>query len=314
MSVPRKDTSRQMKLGAFVFNRGHHIAGWRSTHTGSDKVLDPAHYVDIARTAERGKFDMIFCEDGLAWRGKDIRSLARQARASIFEPLTLLAYLAANTSRIGLVATASTTFNEPFHVARKFASLDHLSGGRAGWNLVTSLADAEAANFGQSGIAKHADRYERAEEFIDVVLGLWSSWEDDAIVIDRESGIFHDYKKIKPLNHKGKHFDVAGPLNISRSPQGYPVIVQAGASDAGKKIAARTAEVVFVSIQNLKDSAEFYKDLKDRMPEFGRSPDELKIMPGISPVVGRTEKEAREKYADLASLDPSRSSGLAAID
>jgi FMN-dependent oxidoreductase (nitrilotriacetate monooxygenase family) len=216
-----------------------------------------------------------------------------------------LSALAAVTSRIGLVATTSTSFNEPYNVARRFASLDHLSGGRAGWNLVTSATDLEAANFGNDKIALHADRYARAEEFVDVVLGLWNSWDDDAILIDRESGQFSRPNGFRPLNHRGTYFEVRGPLNISRTPQGQPVLVQAGSSGPGKDLAARTAEIVFTANQTLAEAVEFYGDLKERMGRFGREPGDLKIMPGLFPVVGRTDAEARAKFEELQSLvDP----------
>jgi FMN-dependent oxidoreductase (nitrilotriacetate monooxygenase family) len=295
----------KLGLGAFFYATGHHIAGWRHPSSEADGGLNLERYIGWAQRAEAAKFDLIFLEDGTGIRDGSLRSSERTARSSHFEPVTLLSALAAVTSRIGLVATTSTSFNEPYNVARRFASLDHLSGGRAGWNLVTSATDLEAANFGNDKIALHADRYARAEEFVDVVLGLWNSWDDDAILIDRESGQFSRPNGFRPLNHRGTYFEVRGPLNISRTPQGQPVLVQAGSSGPGKDLAARTAEIVFTANQTLAEAVEFYGDLKERMGRFGREPGDLKIMPGLFPVVGRTEAEARAKFEELQSLvDP----------
>lgn len=298
----RQDT---LRLGAFFYATGHHVAGWRHPSSEADGGLNLERYVGWARRAEAAKFDLVFLEDGTGIRDSNLRSSERTARSAHFEPVTLLSALAAVTSRIGLVATTSTTFNEPYNVARRFASLDHLSGGRAGWNLVTSTTDAEAANFGNAGIARHTDRYARAEEFIDVVLGLWNTWDDGAVVIDRESGQFSKPDGFRPLNHRGAHFEVRGPLNISRTPQGQPVLVQAGSSGPGKDLAARTAEVVFTANQTLAEAIEFTGDLKARLPRFGRVADDLKVMPGLFPVVGRSEAEARTKFEALQALiDP----------
>jgi FMN-dependent oxidoreductase (nitrilotriacetate monooxygenase family) len=295
----------KLGLGAFFYATGHHIAGWRHPSSEADGGLNLERYIGWAQRAEAAKFDLIFLEDGTGIRDGSLRSSERTARSSHFEPVTLLSALAAVTSRIGLVATTSTSFNEPYNVARRFASLDHLSGGRAGWNLVTSATDLEAANFGNDKIALHADRYARAEEFVDVVLGLWNSWDDDAILIDRESGQFSRPNGFRPLNHRGTYFEVRGPLNISRTPQGQPVLVQAGSSGPGKDLAARTAEIVFTANQTLAEAVEFYGDLKERMGRFGREPGDLKIMPGLFPVVGRTDAEARAKFEELQSLvDP----------
>lgn len=298
----RHDT---LRLGAFFYATGHHVAGWRHPSSEADGGLNLARYVGWAQRAEAAKFDLVFLEDGTGIRDTNLRSSERTARSAHFEPVTLLSALAAVTSRIGLVATTSTSFNEPYNVARRFASLDHLSGGRAGWNLVTSTTDAEAANFGNDRIARHTDRYERAEEFADVVLGLWNSWDDGAVVIDRESGQFSKPDGFRPLNHRGTHFEVRGPLNISRTPQGQPVLVQAGSSGPGKDLAARTAEIVFTANQTLAEAVEFYGDLKARLPRFGRTADDLKVMPGLFPVVGRSEAEARAKFEALQDLiDP----------
>ena len=295
----------QLRLGAFFYATGHHVAGWRHPASEADGGLNLARYIGWARRAEAAKFDLVFLEDGSGIRDADPRSSVRTARSSHFEPVTLLSALAAVTGRIGLVATSSTSFNAPFSVARNFASLDHLSGGRAGWNLVTSATDLEAANFGLAGIPDHADRYERAEEFVDVVLGLWNTWDDDAVIIDKASGLFAREGSVRPLDHAGRHFKVRGPLNISRTPQGQPVTVQAGSSGPGKDLAARTAEVVFTAYQTAAEAHEFHGDLKHRAARFGRSPDDIKIMPGLFPVVGRSEAEARAKFQELQDLvDP----------
>jgi FMN-dependent oxidoreductase (nitrilotriacetate monooxygenase family) len=229
--------------------------------------------------------------------------LSRSDEWSIgFEPVTLLSALSTVTERIGLVATASTTFHEPYNIARFFGSLDQLSSGRAGWNLVTSSNELEARNFSGVPHLRHADRYDRANEFIDVVLGLWNSWEDEAFLRDKESGLFFDPDKLHVLDHKGRHFEVRGPLNVSRSPQGHPVVIQAGSSEVGQELAARTAEVVFTAQRTLQEAQKFYSELKGRLAKYGRAPDDLKIMPGVFPVVGRTEAEAREKFEELQNL------------
>ncbi|MDW3684857.1 LLM class flavin-dependent oxidoreductase [Cupriavidus sp. CV2] len=293
---------RQLKLGAFLQATGHHVAGWRHPGAQANAGQSLAHYVRLAQRAEAAQFDTIFLADGVAIRSLDDATLPRTARAASFEPLTLLCALAAVTERIGLVATVSTTYNEPFHVARKFASLDHLSGGRAGWNVVTSWSDAEARNFNLDKHPEHADRYARAEEFVDVVTGLWDTWEDDAFLYDKDSGLHFAPDKLHALDHHGKHFQVRGPLNVSRPPQGHPVIVQAGSSEAGQELAARTAEVIFTAQQSLEDAQAFYQGLKGRMARYGRTPDQLKIMPGVFPVIGRSEAEAKEKFEALQNL------------
>ncbi|QRX83291.1 LLM class flavin-dependent oxidoreductase [Glaciimonas sp. PAMC28666] len=295
-----------MKLGAFLQATGHHVAGWRHPDAEANAGRSIAHYRQIAQTAERAKFDALFLADGVAIRAHDTDTLYRTARGATFEPLTLLSALSAVTERIGLVATVSTTYNEPFHVARKFASLDHLSDGRAGWNVVTSWSDAEARNFNLDKHPEHGARYERAEEFVDVVKGLWDSWEDDAFTLDKASGTHFDPTKLHTLNHHGRHFSVRGPLNVARPIQGHPVIVQAGSSERGQELAARTAEVIFTAQQSLEDAQKFYAGLKGKLAKYGRDPSRLKIMPGVFPVVGRTEAEAQEKHEQLQSLiDPS---------
>ncbi|MEK7887299.1 LLM class flavin-dependent oxidoreductase [Burkholderia contaminans] len=296
-----------LHLGAFLYPTGHHIAAWRHPDSQADAGVDFGHYVRLAQAAEAAKFDLVFLADGVGTRGDDVEFLSRTAHSYVaqFEPLTLLSALAAVTERIGLVGTASTSFNEPFHIARKFASLDHISGGRAGWNLVTSSSAHEARNFNRDAHFDHAERYARAEEFADVVRGLWDSWDDDAFVRDRASGRFFDPRKRHVLDHRGRFFQVRGPLNVARPPQGHPVVVQAGSSPAGTRLAARTAEVIFTAQQTLDDAVAFYADVKGQLAAFGRDPDTLKIMPGVFPVVGRTESEAKEKFDALQSLiDP----------
>jgi FMN-dependent oxidoreductase (nitrilotriacetate monooxygenase family) len=291
-----------LKLGAFLMATGHHIAAWRHPQAEANAGHDFRHYLGLAQAAERAKFDLVFLADTNGIRERAIEPLSRYGRVVTFEPLTLLSALAPLTSNIGFVATASTTYNEPFHLARAFASLDHLSGGRAGWNLVTSSSDSEAFNFNRDTHPPHADRYERAREFAQVVTGLWDSWEDDAFLRDKASGTYFDPDKLHVLNHRGKHFQVQGPLNVARSPQGHPVVVQAGSSDAGRELAAETAEVIFTAAQTLEEGQSFYADVKARLARYGRHPDELKVMPGVFPVVGRTEAEAQEKFERLQAL------------
>lgn len=296
---------KQIKLGAFLMQTGHHIAGWRHPKAQADAGVNFGHYVQLAQKAEAAKFDAIFLADGVSVRSDDLDSLARTARSDHFEPLTLLSALAAVTEHIGLIGTASTSYHEPYNLARKFASLDQISGGRSGWNLVTSATTSEAQNFNRNTQIAHADRYRRAAEFHDVVTGLWDSWEDDAFTRDKESGVYLDTDKLHTLNHRGLHFQVRGPLNVARSPQGRPVVVQAGASEDGRELAARTAEVIFVAHQTLEEAQTFYADIKRRVQHYGRQPDDVKIMPGIFPVVGRTQEEAEAKFEQLQSLiDP----------
>jgi len=296
-----------LRLGAFLVAPGYHIASWRHPHAHADGGLDFGHYRDLVQTAERGLFDLVFLSDGLGIRipFRDADELSRQGRLVQFEPLTLLSALAVHTTHIGLAATASTSYNEPFNLARKFASLDHLSAGRSGWNVVTSVTDAEARNFNLDRQAEHVARYHRAREFMEVVTGLWDSWEDDAFLYDKESGRFFDPEKLHILGHKGEHFQVRGPLNVARPPQGHPVIVQAGSSPDGQDFAARWAEVVFTVQQTLDGAQAYYRGLKKQVADYGRDPDQVKILPGAFIVVGRTQAEAEDKYATLQDLvDP----------
>ncbi len=294
---------RMMKLGAFVHETGQHVAAWRHPDAYAESGTNFAQAADVAQTAERGLFDLFFLADSAAvsvFGSPDSRG--RMAKTVKFEPITMLSALAAVTSRIGLVATTSSTYNEPYTLARQFASLDHISGGRAGWNLVTSNNEAEAFNHGRDQHVAHADRYDRASEFAEIVTGLWDSWEPDAFIRDKESGVYFDPAKMHTLNHRGPYFAVRGPLNVAASPQGRPVLVQAGASDIGRDLAARTAEVVFTAQTTFEQASGFYADVMNRLPAYGRSPDQVRILPGIYPVVGRTEAEAREKFDFLQSL------------
>jgi FMN-dependent oxidoreductase (nitrilotriacetate monooxygenase family) len=293
---------RQLHLGAFMRPIGIHTAWWRYPGGYPDANFNFEHLAHFARRLEAAKFDAFFMADHLAVMNMPMAALRRSATVTSFDPLTLLPALAVLTERIGLIATASTTYNEPYHVARKFASLDHISKGRAGWNLVTSGNPDEALNFGRDAHLEHATRYARAREFFDVVTGLWDSFADDAFPMDPESGLFVDPAKIHVLDHRGAFLKVKGPLNVARPVQGWPVIVQAGASEAGKQIAAETAEMVFGSGSTLEAAQAFYADVKGRMPAVGRDPDSLKILPGCFVVLGETEEEARAKKARLDDL------------
>ncbi|WP_439624778.1 LLM class flavin-dependent oxidoreductase [Shinella sp.] len=295
-------SQRQLKLGAFLMAPGHHVAAWRHPSARADLGKSFAEYAKIAKALEAAKFDLLFLDDTVAVKNTSRDVGPRLSRAAFFEPFTLLSGLAALTETIGLVGTVSTTFNEPYNLARKFASLDLISSGRAGWNLVTSNTQEEWANFNPGRHLSHGDRYERAEEFVDVVTGLWNSYDDDAFLYDKENGLYYDPDKQHALNHEGRQFSVRGPLNVARSPQGQPVVVQAGSSEPGKNLAARTAEVVFTAQQTLADAQAFYADLKGRMARYGRHPDDLKIMPGVFPVVGRTRAEAHAKFEELQEL------------
>ena len=297
---------RTIKLGVSMIGLGYHLANWRHPDAPADGNMSLQHFVRVIQAAERGLFDMGFLADGVGIRFHDEPkgALCRTAKNVQFEPLTLLSALAMVTKNIGLVATASTTYNEPYHVARKFASLDHISGGRAGWNVVTSVTDMEARNFNRDAAPGYV-RYDRAAEFVAVVRGLWDSWEDDAFVRDKASGINYDPTKLHVLNHSGPNFKVAGPLNVARTPQGAPVIVQAGASEQGRELAAATADVVYAAAQTLEAAQAYYASVKGRMAKYGRHPDELKIMPVLMAIPGRTRQEAQDRYDILQELvDP----------
>ena len=298
-----------LKLGAFLSTPGNHLAGWRHPRAITTVDMDFKEYARIARVAEAARFDTIFFQDTAAVAGSQALargdfSRARLSRTVKLEPTALLSALAAITERIGLVATMTTTYNEPYNVARRFASLDHLSGGRAGWNLVTSQIEDEAQNFGFDAHLDHAARYARASEFYDVVVGLWDSWEEGGLIRDKASGVYMDRERVHFLDHVGEHFRVRGPLNVTRTPQGRPVVAQAGSSEAGRELAARTADVVFTAQTQLGEAQAFYADVKGRMGTYGRVPDDLKIMPGITPVIGATAAEAQERYEELQALLP----------
>ena len=295
----------QMKLGMFYWPCGHHIAAWRHPDGVADSGANLAHLVEIARLAERGLFDMFFMADSVSfWRGS-LESMTHDSYGTWIEPFTLMCALAQHTSHLGLVCTATTTYDQPYSLARRFASLDLISGGRAGWNLVTSANRSEADSFGLAEHVEKSERYRRAREFAQTVRGLWNSWGDDAFVRDKRTGIYFDRDRLQVMEHAGEFFRVRGPLNVSPSPQGEPVLVQAGASDDGRALAAETAEVIFGAQQTLAGAQAFYADVKARMAAHGRDPDGLKIMPGLLVALGRTHDEAVDKYEALQELiDP----------
>ncbi|MER2154939.1 MAG: LLM class flavin-dependent oxidoreductase [Solibacillus sp.] len=290
-------TKKQMKLGVFLMGTGHHIASWRHPDAQADASENVEFFKEVAVKAEQGKLDMLFLSDGLSFN--ELSHPAEQVR---FEPLTLLSVLSTVTKNIGLTATASTTYNEPFHIARKFSSLDHLSGGRAAWNIVTSYYSAEASNFNKDQHLDHSLRYERADEFVEVVKGLWDSYEDGALARNKQTGEYITKGKLHTLNHKGEYYAVRGPLNSSRPPQGRPVLVQAGSSESGTTLAAQQADVIFTAQQTLEDAQQFYKKLKDKAVAAGRDRDDIKIMPGVSIYVAETKEKAYAKYEELQQL------------
>ena len=299
---------KPMHLGMSIRGLGYHPAAWRHPDVPADGTLRFEHYARSAQAAERGKCDLIFFADGIGIRERDIPrgSLARSGYEIVeMEPMTLLPALAVVTQHIGLVTTASTTYNEPFNIARKFATLDLISNGRAGWNVVTSWSEAEARNFNREQHVDYETRYARAAEFVEVVKGLWDSWEEDAFPFDKQSGQFFDEAKMHVLDHKGRFFSVRGPLNVGCLPQVHPVIVQAGASEQGRELAAATADLVYAVHPSKTVAQAFYTDIKRRLPKYERSADDLKILPALRPVVARTAQEARAKYDQLQELlDP----------
>nr|MDT0658316.1 LLM class flavin-dependent oxidoreductase [Micromonospora sp. DSM 115978] len=290
-----------MHLNGFLMNVGYHAGAWRHPRTDITRINDVRYFQHLARTAERGAFDSVFFADGLS-----VGQTLRHHPYAVFEPLTLLSAVAVATQRIGLIATASTTFSDPFTMARAFASLDHISGGRIGWNIVTSTGDRDAQNFGLDALPPHADRYRRASEFVDVATKLWDSWEDDALLLDTERGFFADPDRVHEINHRGEEFTVRGPLTSPRPPQGRPLLVQAGSSPAGRDFAARYAEVVFTAQPTFQAARDFYRDLKGRVEEAGRDSTMVKILPGICPVIGTTTADAKALHDELDGLtDPS---------
>ncbi|RDJ23130.1 FMN-dependent monooxygenase [Bosea caraganae] len=288
---------RQLTLNLFIYPGGHHEAAWRYKDSEPQRVLDIGYYQELARRAEAAKFDAIFFADGPSLP-ENIRYSARLR----FEPITWLTAIAAATSRIGLIGTASTTYNEPYNLARLFASLDHISNGRAGWNIVTTSDAGAAQNFGLPEHPPHGERYEKAREFLEVVTKLWDSWEDDALVADAESGVFADADKVHRIDHAGKHYRVRGPLNVARPPQGRPVYVQAGSSEDGRSFAAQHAEAIFTAHQTLASAQAFYDDIKKRAVALGRHPEHVRILPGISPFIGSTQAEADRLEEEINDL------------
>jgi FMN-dependent oxidoreductase (nitrilotriacetate monooxygenase family) len=293
---------KQLHLGAFMRPVSLHTGAWRYPGSYPDANFNFAHIRSFAQKLEAAKFDAFFMADHLAVLNMPVEALKRSHTVTSFEPFTLLSALAATTERIGLVATASTTFDAPYHVARRFASLDHISNGRAGWNIVTTANPDAALNFGLEEHVEHGERYHHAREFYDVVTGLWDSFADDAFIRDAQSGLYFDPEKMRVLGHKGEELNVRGPLNIARPPQGWPVIVQAGQSEPGRQLAAETAEVIFCAPRDLDAGKAFYADIKSRVGKAGRSPGHVKILPAAFVIVGDTLEEAREKRARLDSL------------
>jgi FMN-dependent oxidoreductase (nitrilotriacetate monooxygenase family) len=300
-------TKKQLHLNAFLLGTGQHMAAWRHPNSLVGGNFSPEHFKNLVQIAERGKFDAIFLGDvvGLAANTPEVRS--QNASTFSLDPLTLLSYLSTFTQHIGLISTVSTSYLEPYHLARKFATLDIISGGRAAWNLVTSGTDFEAQNFGLDEQRKHADRYKIATEYIKVVKGLWDSFDDDAFEYDKENAQYYDTNKLHELNHKGEYFRVKGPLNVKRPVQGHPVIVQAGSSNEGQELAAATAEVVFTAQNNITDAIAFYSGLKSRLVKYGREQNDLLILPGLNFVIGETEADAKRKYDELQDLIPDAS-------
>jgi FMN-dependent oxidoreductase (nitrilotriacetate monooxygenase family) len=288
---------RTLHLNAFLMSTGHHEASWRLAESNPYANTDVAHYQRLAQIAERGKLDSVFFADSPV-----LFSDVGRRPSGALEPTVLLTAIAAVTTHIGLIATASTTYNDPYNLARRFASVDHVSNGRAGWNVVTTAGPDAARNFGLDDQPSHAARYERAAEFLEVAQKLWDSWDDDAALVDKESGVWGDNTKVRTIDHIGQHFRVRGPLNVPRSPQGHPLIVQAGSSEDGRSFAAQYAEAVFTAHQTLPDAQQFYADMKRRAAAVGRDPSGMKILPGIVPVIGSTEAEATRLERELDDL------------
>lgn len=303
MNAPKK----QMTLGCSMVANGSHKAGWRHPNARTDSSTKFGIWKEMTKELEAAKVHFMFLADGAAVRVEAVTDEALSYSGGTghidkFEPLTLLSAISVVTEKLGLVATASTTYNEPYTIARKYASLDHLSDGRAGWNVVTTWSENEAQNFNRSSNPAHSDRYARAEEFIDVVMGLWDSWEDGAFLRDKESGRYFDASKLHRLNYKSENFGVRGPLNIERPVQGYPVIAQAGSSDPGQELAARTADIVYTQALRIEDARSFYESVKGRMAKYGRPRDALQILPGLHVILGSTEAEAQRNLSELQDL------------
>ena len=298
------DKKRQMKLGFSVTPNGSHKAGWRHPDAWNGGGLDIDQWKEVAQAAERGKIHFIFWADSGTLRSQapTVEALSYNSRIEVLEPTTEIAAISQWTKHIGFIATASTSFNEPYNIARRYASLDHITKGRVGWNVVSSQVELEAQNFNLDKLYEHDSRYRRAEECLDVVKGLWDSWDDDAFCRDKESGRYFSPDKMHILNHKGEFYKVRGPLNVPRPTQGHPVIAQAGASEPGRELAARTADMIYTAQQELEGAKAFYSDVKGRMAKYGRAPSELLVMPGMNPIIGRTDAEAREKQQYLEEL------------
>ncbi|MGG3470346.1 LLM class flavin-dependent oxidoreductase [Neobacillus pocheonensis] len=290
--------SQTMHLNLFLYNMGHHEASWRHPDSHSDQLMNFSYYRQLVQKAEKAKMDSIFLAD----RTSTSPNAVENGSLISYEPTTLLAALAAVTERIGLIGTVSTSFNEPFNVAGRFSSLDFLSNGRVGWNIITSGTASEAQNFNLDGIPDHSNRYKKAKEFLEVTMKLWDSWEDDAILADKENGIFADKQKVHEIHHKGEFFKVRGPLNLPRSPQKRPVLVQAGSSEDGKEFSTQYADAIFTAQPTFEDARAFYQDVKGRIAKNGRDPNQVKILPGISFIIGNTEEEAKEREEELAKF------------
>lgn len=290
-------SKKQLKLGIMINGAGGHMNAWRHSDVPADASVNLKHYQAIAKQAEDAGFKFAFIADGVYINEKSIPHFLNR-----FEPISILSALAVTTSKLGLVATISTSYSDPFTVARQLASLDQLSGGRAGWNVVTTPLEGAAKNFGKSEHPEHVLRYEIAEEYLEVATGLWDSWEDDAFVRNRETGQFFDREKLHTLNHRGKHFSVEGPLNVQRSAQGQPVIFQAGSSDTGRNFAAKYADAIYTNATTILEAQAFYQDVKARAQKFGRNPEDILIFPGLRPIIGATLEEAEAKYKLLKNL------------
>ncbi len=288
---------RKLHIGAFLAGTGSNMASWRHPNAVADAAINLGYYRDLTRKAESARLDFVFFGDGLYISEKSHPNFLNR-----FEPLTLLAALAMDTTHIGLAATLSTTYSEPYTVARQFASIDQISNGRAGWNIVTSPLEGSALNYSKPEHPQQDLRYQMAHEYLEVVKSLWDSWEDDAFIRNKETGVFFDPAKLHRVDHRGGFYSVQGPLNISRSKQGRPVLIQAGSSEAGKEFASRHADVIFTGQPTLADAAQFYHDVKGRAARHGRNPDEVLIFPGSGPIIGQTPEEAERKYQEVASL------------
>ena len=302
--MPTHPKPRTMKLGFNIVANGAHVAGWRMPDANERAATDIRLWKQLAQAAERARIHFMFWADGIAVRhnARDDTELSYNPRIDVFEPLTVIGALAAVTEHLGFVASASTTYNEPFHVARKFASLDYVTEGRVGWNVVTSWSEQEAHNFGLDAHVEHGLRYRRAEEFVDVVFGLWDSWDDDAFIRDKSSGHYFDPARLHTLNHVGEQLKVRGPLNTARPVQGYPIIAQAGSSGPGQDLGARIADLIYTQQKTRAAAAEFYRSVKDHGARAGRDPATMLVMPGILPVLGRTQSEAEDRYARLQDM------------